>query len=84
MADERNSAVLLMLNELADSDDEKPTGRNQVETQGRVEREEQMDILEYDQGINIEDRFGFREIFWMDVGDFDFLLNKISHLIIKG
>ena len=31
--------------------------------------------------LKVEDRSGFREMFRMDVGDFEFILGKISHLI---
>ena len=31
--------------------------------------------------LKVEDRLGFTEMFWIDVGDFEFILGKISHLV---
>ena len=62
MPEKTSAALVLVLNELMDSDDEKPTRG--------ITRE-----------LKVEDRLGFREMFRMDVGDFEFILGKISHLI---
>jgi len=83
MADEKRSAVLvLLLNELVDSDDEKPT---RGKTREWIKRREQNGYFNnIIKELKIEDRFGFREMFRMDVGDFEFILNEISHLITPG
>ena len=72
MVKKTSAALVLVLNELMDSDDEKPT---RGKTREWVKRREQSEYFK------VEDRLGFREMFRMDVGDFEFILGKISHLI---
>ncbi|XP_057310235.1 uncharacterized protein LOC130648216 [Hydractinia symbiolongicarpus] len=83
MEDGRNSAVLLiLLNELVHSDDEKPTRRK---TREWIKMRDHIGYFScIIKELKIEDRFGFREMFRMDVGDFDFLLNEIYNLISPG
>ena len=82
VAEKRNVVMVVLLNEPVDSDDEKPTiGK----TREWIKRREQKGyfhniVLE----LKIEDRLGFREMFRMDVGDFEFVLNEISHVISPG
>ena len=81
-AEKRNVVMVVLLNELVDSDDEKPT---RGKTREWIKRREQKGyfhniVLE----LKIEDRLGFREMFRMDVGDFEFVLNEISHVISPG
>ena len=72
-------AAVIVLNELADSDDEKPTrGKTRKWIRGRKERGYFTNII---QELSVEDRHGFREMIRMDVGDFEFILSKISDLI---
>ena len=72
MVEKTSAALVLVLNELMDSDDEKLT---RGKTREWVKRREQSEYFK------VEDRLGFREMFRMDVGDFEFILDKISHLI---
>ena len=72
-------AAVIVLNELVDSDDEKPTrGKTRKWIRRRKERGYFTNII---QELIVEDRHGFREIFRMVVGDFEFILSKISDLI---
>ena len=72
-------AAVIVLNELVDSDDEKPTqGKTRKWIRRRKERGYFTNII---QELIVEDRHGFREMFRMDVGDFEFILSKISDLI---
>ena len=77
---EKTSAVLVSaLNELMDSCNEKPTCGK---TREWVKRREQSGYFNnIVKELKVEDRLGFREMFRMDVGDFEFILGKISHLI---
>ena len=71
--------AVIVLNELVDSDDEKPTrGKTRKRVRRRKERGYFTNII---QEFIVEDRHGFREMFRMDVGDFEFILSKISDLI---
>ena len=83
MADEKRSAVMVMLlNELLDSDDEKPTrGKTREWIKRRGENGYFNNII---QELRIEDRIGFREMFQMDVENFEYLLNEVSALITPG
>ena len=79
MAEKTSAALVLVLNELMDSDDEKPT---RGKTREWVKRREQSRCFNnIVKELKVEDRLGFREMFRMDVGDFEFILGKISHLI---
>ena len=70
---------IIILNELVDSDDEKPTrGKTRKWIKRRKERGYFTNII---QELIVEDRHGFREMFRMDVVDFKFILSKISSLI---
>ena len=71
--------TLVVLDELMNSDDEKPQGgktRNWIKR--RHERGYFNNII---QELRIADRFGFREMFRMDVTDFENILAKISDII---
>ena len=79
MAEKTSAALVLVLNELMDSDDEKPT---RGKTREWVKRREQSGYFNnIVKELKVEDRLGFREMFRMDVGDFEFILGKISYLI---
>ena len=79
MAEKTSAALVLVLNELMDSDDEKPT---RGKTREWVKRREQSGYFNnIVKELKVEDGLGFREMFQMDVGDFEFILGKISHLI---
>ena len=79
MAEKTSAAVVLVLNELMDSDDEKPT---RGKTREWVKRREQRGYFNnIVKELKVEDKLGFREMFRMDVGDFEFIPRKISHLI---
>ena len=70
---------LVVLNELMDSDDEKPQrGKTRNWIKRRPERGYFNNII---QEFRVEDRFGFREMFTMDVTDFENILAKTSDII---
>ena len=72
-------AAAIILNKLVDSDDGKPTrGKTRKWIRRRKERGYFTNII---QELIVEDRHGFREMFRMDVGDFEFTLCKVSDLI---
>ena len=72
--------TLVVLNELMDSDDEKPQrGKTRNRIKRRHERGYFNNII---QELRIEDRCGFREMFRMDVTDFENILAKISDIIL--
>ena len=74
-------AAVIVLNEWirVDSGDEKPTrGKTRKWIRRRKERGYFTNII---QELIVEDRHGFREMFRIDVGDFEFILSKISDLI---
>ena len=61
-------AAVMVLNELVDSDDEKPTrAKTRKWIRKRKERGYFTNII---QELIAEDRYGFREMFRIDVGDF--------------
>ena len=63
-------ATLVLLNELMDSDDEKlHQGKTRSWIKRRRDREYFNNII---RELRIEDRFGFREMFRMDVTDFEY------------
>ena len=71
--------TLVLLNELMDSDDEKPQrGKTKNWIKRRHERGYFDKII---QELRIEDRFWCREMFRMDVTDFENILAKISDII---
>ena len=71
--------TLVVLNELMDSDDEKPQrGKTRNWIKRRHERGYFNNII---QELRIEDRFGFREMFRMDVTDFENTLAKFPDII---
>ena len=79
MAESAELATLLLLNELLDSDDEKPTrGPTRDWVKRRREKGYFNNIVKE---LRLEDRVGFREMFRMDVSDFENVLAKISDLI---
>ena len=70
-----------MLNELMDSDDEKPRlGKTRWNWIKR--REEKGYFNNIIKELRVEDRLGFREMFRMDMTDFEFILTKISNRIL--
>ena len=67
--------MVVVLNELVDSDDEKPRrGKTRDWIKRRKEKGYFNNIVKE---LKIEDRFGFREMFRMDIADFEFILTKI-------
>ena len=76
---EADLATLVVLSELIDSDDEKPRRRKTREWIKR--RREKGYFINIIKELIIEDRFGFREMFRMDIADFEIILSKISYLI---
>ena len=79
MTEKTSTALVLVLNELMDSDGEKPTRAKTMEWVKRIEQCGYFNNIVKE--LKVEDRLGFREMFRMDVGDFEFILGKISHLI---
>ena len=72
-------AAVIVLNELVDSDDEKPT---RLKTRKWIRRKKERGYFtNIIQELIVKDRHGFREMFQMDVADFEFILSKISDLI---
>ena len=79
MTEKTSAAFALVLNKLMDSDDEKSTrGKTREWVKRRKQSEYFNNIVKE---LKVEDRLGFREMFRMDVGDFEFILGTISHLI---
>ena len=74
-----NQPIVALKNELIDSDDEKPTRGKTREWVKRLEQSGYFNNIVKE--LNVEDRLGFREMFRMDVGDFEFIPSKIRHLI---
>ena len=69
-------ATLVLLNELMDSDDEKPTrGKNRDWVKRRRDRGCFTNIIKE---LRVEDRFGFREMFRMNITYFEYVLTKIA------
>ena len=79
MTEKISTALVLVLNELMDSDGEKLTRVKTMEWVKRIEQCGYFNIIVKE--LKVEDRLGFREMFRMDVGDFEFILGQISHLI---
>ena len=73
-------ATLVLLNELMDSDDEKPhRGKTRSWIKRKRDRGYFNNII---RKLRIEDRFGFRELFRMDVLDSEYVLGKSSDIIL--
>ena len=73
-------ATLVMLHELMDANDGKPhRGKIRKWVKSRSERGYFNNII---RELRIEDRTGFREMFRMDVTDFEFILVQISDLLL--
>ena len=74
-------ATLVLLNELMDSDDEKP---HRSKTRSWIKRRRGRGYFNNNiRELRIEDRFGFRKMFRMDVIDFEYILGKISDIILS-
>ncbi|XP_066924421.1 uncharacterized protein [Clytia hemisphaerica] len=71
--------AVVLLSELVDSDDEKP--RREKTRQWLKRRKEKGYFSNIVQELILEDHRGFRDMFRMDVRDFQFVLSKISDLI---
>ena len=72
-------ATLVLLKKLMDSDKKKPhRGKTRSWIKRRRDRGYFNNII---RELRIEDRFGFREMFRMDVIDFEYVLGKISDII---
>ena len=79
MEDKTSLALVVVLNELMDSDDEKPCrGKTRQWVKRRRESGYFTNII---QELKVEDRMGFKEMFRMDVVDFEYVLSQISDLI---
>ena len=73
---EADIATLVLLNELMDSDDD-------GETRSCVKRRKEKGYFNNNvQELRLEDRFGFREIFRIDITDFDSKL-KIENILTR-
>ena len=71
--------TLVVLNELIDSNDER---RQRGKTRNWIKRRHERGHFKNTiQELRAEDRFGFREMFRMDVTDFEKILAKISDII---
>ena len=71
MAEKTSAALVLVLNELMDLDDEKST---RGKTREWVKRREQSGYFKnIVKELKVEDILVFREMFRMDVGDFEFI-----------
>ena len=72
-------ATVFLLTELVDSDDEKPhRGKTRNWIRRRRDRGYFNNIIKE---LRLEDRFGFRDMFRMDIVDFEYILGQISDLI---
>ena len=71
-------ATVFLLAELVDSDDEKP---HRGKTRNWVKRKETGYFNNIIKELRLEDRFGFRDMFRMDVVDFEYVSGQISNLI---
>ena len=79
MEDTTALAMIVVLSELVDSDDEKPCrGKTRDWVKRRDEKGYFNNII---QELKVEDRLGFKEMFRMDIVDFEFILGKISQFI---
>ena len=71
------SLMLVMLSELMDSDDEKP---NRWESILWIKRRSVSGYFNsIIREVMIEDRMGFKEMFWMSAEDFEFVLKHIDN-----
>ena len=67
------------MNELMDSDDEKPhRGKTRRWVKRRSDRGYFNNIIKE---LRVEDRTGFRDMFQMDVANFEYIITKISMLL---
>lgn len=74
-----NSALVLVLAELMDSEDEKP---RRGKTRDWIKRRKESGYFQnIFQELKLEDRIGFRDMFRMSVGDYEYILSQISDLI---
>ena len=74
-----DAATVLLLCELMDSDDEKPRrGKTREWVKRRREKGYFNNIVKE---LKVEDRCGFKEMFRMDVKDFEHILSKITDVI---
>ena len=79
MVDTSALAQVIILNELMDSDDEKPhRGKTRWWVKRRSDQGYFNNVIKE---LRIEDRTGFRNMFRMDVADFEKILTQISYLI---
>ena len=70
----------MLLNELMESDDENP---HRAKTRSWIKKRRYRGYFNnIIRELRIEDRFGFREMFRMDVIDFEYVLGKISDIIL--
>ena len=75
---EKTSAVLVsVLNELMDSCNEKPTSGKTREWLKRREQSGYFNNIVNE--LKVEDRLGFRQMFQMDVQDFEFILLPVMN-----
>ena len=79
MVDTRALAQVIILNKLMDSDDEKPQRAKTRQWVKRISDREYFNNVIKE--LSIEDRTGFRDMFRMDVADFEYILTQISDLI---
>ena len=72
-------AVVMVLTEFVDSDDEEPrSGKTREWIKRRRESSYFQNIF---QGWKVEDRLGFKDMFRISATDYETLLNQISKLI---
>ena len=77
--DTRALAQVIILNGLMDFDDEKAhRGNTRRWVKRRSDRGYLNNIIK---GLKVEDRTGFRDMFRLDVADFEYILTQISDLI---
>ena len=75
---EADLAMLVVLSELKDSDDEKPRrGKTRPWIKRRREKGYFNNIIKE---LRIEDRFGFRQMFRIDIADFEIILSKCGNV----
>ena len=82
MVDTRALAQVIILNELMDSDDEKPyRGKARRWIKRRSSQGYFNNIIEE---LGVEDRTGFRDLFRMEVTDFEYILTQTSDIISQN
>ena len=75
-------AVVMVLTEFVDSDDEEPrSGKTREWIKRRRESSYFQNIF---QGWKVEDRLGFKDMFRISATDYETLLNQISKLISQN